>query len=504
MLEDLLQQKYPREFIVTHLIDTDFDQEKNMARKSIRELREKEIAKLHRRSGPQSVRIATGPTAMAPLPPQRATGTIIVKLKTTPPAVRRVSSAMRAMAGAGAPAPKPFLATLVENGYAERIAPVFPVPVVEPAARSTLRAMSASLRPEQAVSAGRGLMSIKVDPRVNPNQLAAYLNSLGDEVEYAFIPPVKYPFSAAKKSARKSSKRRRPQPTDDPLGSRQWGHGAVRIREARARARFVEAASVIVAVIDSGIDSTHPDLDGSIHSYVNFLPNEDDRDYQGHGTHVAGIISAEMNNQIGVAGLCAAPIMALKALPREGNDWNAEAYYQALAHPITAGAKVVNMSLGGEIDQAEQDIIADMIEEGITVVAAMGNEFLHGNPISYPAAYDGVIAVGATDEVDRRANFSCTGPHISLVAPGVSILSTTPQYPSEMADEILYDSWPGTSMAAPHVAAAAALLLAKRPKLTPAEVRDKLTKTADRVTWQTSVPDQEYGFGRLNIHAALK
>ncbi len=475
----------------------------------INSLRAQQEAKLRQRMGPSARRrdsMAEGGSPPSELFPQRASDTVIVKLRTTAAATRRVSAALRASEGEGAAAPKPFLATLIENGYAERITPVFPAPLHEPAARGPLRAMSAALREEQPLSTARGLISIKVDPQASANQLVAHLNSLGNEVEYAYVPPVKYPFisRAASKAAKKRPRKGRPRTTNDPLGSRQWGHGAIRIREARAKSGFKEATEIIVAVIDSGIDETHPDLLDSISSYVNFLSNEDDRDYQGHGTHVAGIIAAEINNQIGIAGICAARIMALKALPKKGNPWNAVAYYRALAHPITAGAKVVNLSLGGGFDEGERDIITDLVDADITVVAAMGNEFEEGNPISYPSAYDNVIAVGATDEVDRRARFSCTGPHISLVAPGVNILSTTPQYPSELASEVLYDSWPGTSMATPHVAAAAALLLAKKPNLKPLEIRDRLTSTADRVPWQASRPDEEYGYGRLNLEAALK
>lgn len=475
-----------------------------MTTKDIKSLRAQQEAKLRQRMGPSARRrdsLVEGSTPPSEFS-QRASDTVIVKLRTTAAATRRISAALRAAEGGGTPAPKPFLATLIENGYAERITPVFPAPLHEPAARGSLRAMSAALREEQPLTTARGLISVKVDPRASANQLVAHLNTLGSEVEYAYVPPVKYPFvrRAAGKAAKKRPGKKRPRTTNDPLGSRQWGHGAIRIREARAKAGFKEATDIIVAVIDSGIDNSHPDLVDAITSYVNFLSNEDDRDYQGHGTHVAGIIAAEINNKIGIAGVCAARIMALKALPKKGNPWNAVAYYRALAHPITAGAKVVNLT----IDPGERDIIADLVDAEITVVAAMGNEFEEGNPISYRAAYDNVIAVGATDEVDRRASFSCTGPHISLVAPGVNILSTTPQYPSELASEVLYDSWPGTSMATPHVAAAAALLLAKKPNLTPAEILDRLTRTADRVPWQASRPDEEYGYGRLNVEAALK
>jgi subtilisin family serine protease len=163
---------------------------------------------------------------------------------------------------------------------------------------------------------------------------------------------------------------------------------------------------------------------------------------------------------------------------------------------------VLNLSLGGGLDPGERDIIADLLDAGITVVAAMGNEFLKGNPIEYPAAYEGVIAVGASDEMDRRADFSCTGNHIALVAPGTNILSTVPRYPSELAKRLEYDSWPGTSMATPHVAAAAALLLSKSPGMSPATVRKRLTETADFVPDQTR-RNKQFGTGRLNIAAAL-
>ena len=134
----------------------------------------------------------------------------------------------------------------------------------------------------------------------------------------------------------------------------------------------------------------------------------------------------------------------------------------------------------------------------------MGNEYEEGNPTSYPAAYPGVIAVGASDEMDRRASFSCTGSHIALVAPGERILSTTPMYPSEFASQVEYDSWPGTSMATPHVAAAAALLLAKNSRMPPAQIRDRLMGPADRTPLQQGAFDEAYGSGRLDIAGALR
>jgi subtilisin family serine protease len=344
-------------------------------------------------------------------------------------------------------------------------------------------------------------VSIKVDRGTSPESLAEHLNQQGEEVEYAYVPPAKYLFLPPRST--KAKPRKAAAATNDPLASRQWNHNAVRIHQARASRGFLDANNVLVAIVDSGIDREHPDLDGVIEEYANFhSATEDDRDYVGHGTHVAGIIAAEINNQVGVAGLCTARLLAIKGLPKAGTFWNAERYYQALAHPLDRGAKVLNLSLGGGLDPGERDIIADLLDAGITVVAAMGNEFLKGNPIEYPAAYDGVIAVGASDEVDRRANFSCTGNHIALMAPGVNILSTVPRYPSEFAQNLEYDSWPGTSMATPHVTAAVALLLSKSPGLSPADVRKRLVDTADLVPGQTR-RNPEFGAGRLNIASTL-
>ncbi len=145
-------------------------------------------------------------------------------------------------------------------------------------------------------------------------------------VEYAYVPAVKYPSGARRSPARKHTEPRRESAANDPLRTRQWNHQAVRLDRARAAADFSEASAVTVAIVDSGIEEHHPDLEGVVTSYVNFLSTaEDDRDFKGHGTNVAGIVSAGINNAIGIAGICAARIMALKALPRTGGRWDAQA-----------------------------------------------------------------------------------------------------------------------------------------------------------------------------------
>ncbi len=429
----------------------------------------------------------------------------VVMVKVKSDAARDIAVSRRALEF-GATRPRSLLGQLLEKGIVEA-APVFPSDEedmirgllyadVAPAPARRTRTPSLLVLPKRA----RGLTSLKVGAGTDTAQLVRDLIS-DPAVEYAYVPAVKHPMTARRPASRpKKAKTTGP----DPLFSRQWSHAAVHIHEARKRKGFRDATKMLVAIVDSGIDRQHPDLATMIDHFTNFLaPAEDDRDYRGHGTHVAGIVAAVINNSIGIAGLCKARLAVMKALPRRGGTWNATAYYQALAKPIELKARVLNLSLGGPIDPGEKDIILDLLDAGIVVVAAIGNEFESGNPKSYPAAYEGVIAVGATDEADRRASFSCTGRHISLVAPGERILSTVPRYKSEYASTTMYDSWPGTSMATPHVAAAAALLLAKNPRLTPAQVKTRLCNAADKVRWQKKRPDEQYGWGRLNVARAL-
>jgi subtilisin family serine protease len=427
----------------------------------------------------------------APTPPAPSR-TIVAKLKPT------TREGRRAFGMSGGPRagrvdhdePPSRLAKLIENARVKSVKPVFPLEALSPGGPigGARRAATAGQQAGR-MRHSRGLVTIEVPKNEDPRQMARHLESAGAEVEYAHVPHSRRMF------AKKTKK-------GDPLLSRQWGHSAIRIAQARSLGDFVEATKITVAVADSGVDLKHPDLKGVIVESKNFLKDEGARDYAGHGTHVAGIIAAQMNNGVGVSGICAARILALKVLP-ERSDWDPAAYYRSLGYCINR-ARVINLSLGDEaFDPAEQDVIADLLAENIVVVAAMGNEFEQGNPIEYPAALKGVCAVGATDHADRRGGFSNTGKHISLCAPGVAIVSTTPTYfyAHGVSD---YDAFDGTSMAAPHVSAAAALLLAEDPSLTPPQVIKKLQKSADKVPGLKKRPNNVVGWGRLNIEAAIK
>ncbi len=226
---------------------------------------------------------------------------------------------------------------------------------------------------------------------------------------------------------------------------------------------------VQVAILDSGIDLDHPDLEPNIAWAVDATGKGDPDDKNGHGTHVAGTIGAIRDNA-GVVGMYAyVEIYALKVLGAGGRgDWNdfITAIYLSCEGPdgvegTEDDADVISMSLGASSAPAEvHDAIKHAYNLGIVLVAAAGNEG-DGDPsteeISYPAYYEEVIAVGATDKDDAIASWSNTGSYLELAAPGVSIYST---YKGGG-----YDTLSGTSMACPHVSGLVALIIAINGKM---------------------------------------
>jgi subtilisin family serine protease len=236
-----------------------------------------------------------------------------------------------------------------------------------------------------------------------------------------------------------------------------------------------------VAILDSGIDETHPDLKDLLVSY-----NHDGsgaEDIIGHGTHVAGIIAAVTNNGIGQSGPAACQLSVWKIFgdtPTNGDFYvDGEMYLRALGLVPNTGCTVVNLSIGGtEKSQTEAHLFGRLRDRAIITIAAMGNEYEEGNPVEFPGAYEGVLAVGAISSDMRRASFSNTGKHIWVVAPGQGILSTVPMKASRYRTETKYASWDGTSMAAPHVSGAVALHRAKNPNTTFVQVANALKRSA--------------------------
>ncbi|WP_306978053.1 S8 family peptidase [Alkalibacillus salilacus] len=231
-------------------------------------------------------------------------------------------------------------------------------------------------------------------------------------------------------------------------------------------------AGVDVAVLDTGIDRSHEDLNvSSGHSVFGDSPYADG---QGHGTHVAGTIGANDNNT-GVVGVAPdASLHAVKVLDDDGSGSYA-GIAEGIEWAIQNDMDVINMSLGGSSSSSILEEYSDMAySEGLLVVAAAGNSgnsWGWGDTVGYPAKYDSVIAVAAVDQNNNRASFSSHGPDVELAAPGVGVQSTVPGNG--------YDSLDGTSMASPHVAGVAAQVWEAKPGLTNVELRSLLQTTAE-------------------------
>jgi subtilisin family serine protease len=249
-------------------------------------------------------------------------------------------------------------------------------------------------------------------------------------------------------------------------------------------------SGVLVAVLDTGANFSHPDLAANLIAGWDCV-NEDNNpaDDNGHGTHVAGTIAAVSNNGLGVTGVCwDCRILVIKVFNSLGLGSAADLIQGFDYARQYGGVDVINFS-GGAYGSTYGPLLSAVNachDAGITLVAAMGNDGT-SSPMQ-PASYDSTIAVGATDHNDNRWPFSNYGSHIDLTAPGVSILSTA--WPSG------YALGTGTSMATPHVAGAVALLLSEHPNYSPDAVKNLMRASADdlgAVGW-----DQYYGAGRLN------
>lgn len=252
--------------------------------------------------------------------------------------------------------------------------------------------------------------------------------------------------------------------------------------------------NVVVAVIDTGVDLNHPDLAGRLTEGANFVtPGEAPADDVGHGTHVAGIISAVVNNVEGVAGMTWHDrVMPVKVLDASGAG-SAYAVAQGIIWATDNGAKVINLSLGNyAASEFLHDAVRYAFDRDVVLVAATGND--NTDQPGYPAAYPEVFGVSATDENERLAEFSNYGDYVDAVAPGVSIPST---YPGGQ-----YAALSGTSMASPHAAALAALIRSVNPLLKNTEVMDIMRKTA--VDLGPPGKDALYGYGRIDVAAALQ
>jgi subtilisin family serine protease len=319
---------------------------------------------------------------------------------------------------------------------------------------------------------------------------------------------------------------------DDPQFSQQWGLNnlgqdggktGADIHALEAWQKTHGSDQIVVAVLDSGVDYTHTDLRSNMWFRPDSLPQytddelgtfndengyngtdnaTDPMDDNGHGTHCAGIIGAEGNNGEGIAGVnWNVRIMPLKFMGRGGFGTTKDAI-EAINYAIDrkqhgVNVRVINASWGSTMkSKALEDAIRAAGEQGILFVAAAGNDGSNNDKRPhYPSNYDlpNVISVAALDRTDQLTSFSNWGPKtVHVAAPGKDILSTW------LNDD--YREASGTSMAAPHVAGVAALILAKEPNLSVEKLKERLIKSVDPID---SLKGKVESGGRLNAAKAL-
>ena len=288
---------------------------------------------------------------------------------------------------------------------------------------------------------------------------------------------------------------------DDPKTGDQYSLDAMRVRQAWS---LVDDQSTnLIAVLDTGVMSSHPDLSGRVVKGYDFVNNDTNAaDDNGHGTWVAGIIAARQNDGYGIAGISPRDkILPVKIMNRSGTGSTAD-LLAAIRWSADKGADVINMSVGGfPYSQLMQDAVNYAWGKGAVLVGAAGNN--RREESYYPASFDHVISVSATQVNDEFSNWSSYGPKVDVSAPGSSVL-TTNCYTCTYAD---HDSWgshtfiSGTSFATPNVAGVVALIRARYSGWSPAQVVARLYSTVDDLGYRGW--DKRYGRGRVNALRAL-
>lgn len=279
---------------------------------------------------------------------------------------------------------------------------------------------------------------------------------------------------------------------DAPQGWDAFGLGA-----------FPATGGVKIGIVDTGIRATHQDLAGKVVDcarslgfllFSGSIREGGCADDNGHGTHVAGTAAAVAGNGVGVAGVAFnSPLSICKALGGSSGSGSTSDVANCIGYLHDKGAKVISMSLGGgdsiTLRRAVQAAYAGGAQNGSLLVAAAGNR--GDASVEYPAAYDEVVSVAATDARDRRAPFSNANPDVELAAPGVDILSTF------NASDSSYVKLSGTSMATPYVAGVAALIAGRNAGAPVSAIRARLDAAVDDLGVRGR--DPQFGFGRANL-----
>ncbi|MGK9475801.1 S8 family serine peptidase [Melioribacter sp. OK-6-Me] len=351
---------------------------------------------------------------------------------------------------------------------------------------------------------------LKIDNNEDPFEISAKLNKL-KEIEWA---------------EPKFIRRVTVTPNDPILNSgRQYNIGMISAEKAWDISKG--DTSIIIAIIDTGVDWNHPDLKANIlfDSNGNLVgidfgglngsedndPREDvppDGKNSYHGTHVAGIASAVTNNSIGVAGVgfnCT--IMPVKVSRGDMRDANGYPYvyygFEGIKWAVDHGAKIINCSWGGYgYSRYEKEVIDYAIENGAVIVAAAGNE--NSNNLFYPASYEGVLSVGWLNEKGEKANYnqnsgSNYGTQVDIMAPGSYIYSTWPTY---AGPDSVYRSISGSSMATPHAAGVAGLVAARFSNYLPLQIAERIR--ASGITLENIQYQYLLGKGRIDAYNAVK
>ncbi|GAB2649846.1 S8 family serine peptidase [Kribbella swartbergensis] len=261
------------------------------------------------------------------------------------------------------------------------------------------------------------------------------------------------------------------------------------------------AGTQTVAVLDTGVDAGHPDLAGHLlPGYNTFNTALPPNDGDGHGTAVTGIIAAGTGNSIGIAGVAwNAKVRPVKVLDDGGNGSDANVI-NGINWAVKNGARVINMSLGGEGDNPVlHTAIKNAVAKGVVLVAAAGNSGVSAP--NYPAAYPEVLSVGATNWYGALTEFSTYGDTVDIAAPGFNITSTAPRAQTPAGYDPYYIGLSGTSFSSPIVAGVAALVRNKWPSFTPAQVMSRLKATARDAGPRGT--DPYFGAGMLDAYYAL-
>ena len=286
-------------------------------------------------------------------------------------------------------------------------------------------------------------------------------------------------------------------PTDPHYASYQWNLPQIGLPTAWDTT--TGNSGVIIAVLDTGVQSTHPDLTGKVttgaQAGYNFVGgNTNTTDDHSHGTFVAGIIAANTNNGAGGAGVCwSCRIMAVKVLDNTGSG-SSFSVAQGIDWAASHGADVINLSLGGGAASSLQTAVDNAWNAGVVVIAATGND---NGPVLFPAAYSNAIAVGSNEQNGSRSSFSNYGSEIDIMAPGGNVLGTLCTCNGNPGG---YGTGSGTSFATPHVAGVVGLMIAAG--ITDKnEIRSRILTTATNM--DVAGFDNNTGWGRINAAAAI-